>query len=145
MKSRYGLTMLFVSHDLAVVKIVSDRVAVMYLGKLCEVGPVDPVYEAPRHPYTEALLGAIPEYDPDSTKHSRVVLPGEPPSPTDPPSGCRFRTRCPRAEPRCTEEEPLLRPMDDEQSHYVACHFPVSAGSVLERSATRNGELAIDT
>ncbi len=122
MKDRYGLTLVFIAHDLAVVKNVSDRVAVMYLGKLCEVGSPDRLYTTPAHPYTAALLEAIPVPDPDVDLHGER-LPGDLPSPIDPPSGCRFRTRCPRAEERCAAEEPVIRAV--EGGHYVACHFPL--------------------
>ena len=100
MKARYGLTMLFVAHDLAVVKAVSDRVAVMYLGKLCEIADATELFRAPKHPYTATLLAAIPLPDPDAPR-ARIVPIGEPPSPVSPPSGCRFRTRCPRADAQC--------------------------------------------
>ncbi len=108
-KERYRLTLIFVAHDLAVVKRVSDRVAVMYLGRLCEVAPADELYRAPAHHYTAALLEAIPSPTPAPLAESRTGLTGEPPSATEPPSGCRFRTRCPRAEARCVEEVPELR------------------------------------
>jgi len=124
LKAEYGLTLLFIAHDLAVVKNVSDRVAVMYLGKICEVGPSDVLYEAPAHPYTKFLLGAALEADPDAPTHGDV-LEGEPPSPIDPPSGCRFRTRCPLAQERCAAEEPILG--DIAPGHQVACHFPLIA------------------
>jgi len=124
LKAEYGLTLLFIAHDLAVVKNVSDRVAVMYLGKICEVGPSDVLYEAPAHPYTKFLLGAALEADPDAPTHGDV-LDGEPPSPIDPPSGCRFRTRCPLAQERCAAEEPILG--DIAPGHQVACHFPLIA------------------
>jgi peptide/nickel transport system ATP-binding protein len=123
MKSRYGLTLIFIAHDLAVVKNVSDRVAVMYLGKLCEVSPPDLLYAQPAHPYTAALLSAIPVPDPALDRAEGIALGGEPPSPVDPPSGCRFRTRCPRAETRCAVEEPQMRAIGD--GHFVACHFPL--------------------
>jgi len=126
LKNEYGLTLLFIAHDLAVVKNVSDRVAVMYLGKICEIGPSDVLYEAPAHPYTKFLLGAALEADPDSPVHGDV-LEGEPPSPMNPPSGCRFRTRCPFAQERCANEEPLLR--DVAPGHQVACHFPLTIQS----------------
>jgi peptide/nickel transport system ATP-binding protein len=122
LKAEYDLTVLFIAHDLAVVKNVSDRVAVMYLGRLCEIAPSDVLYEAPAHHYTAALLSAAVEPDPEATRAS-VPLPGEPPSPINPPSGCRFRTRCPRAEPRCAEEVPELREI--ASGHQVACHFPI--------------------
>ena len=125
MKARYELTMLFISHDLAVVKNISDRVAVMYLGKLCELAPADDLYGAPAHPYTRALLSSIPRPTPGH-EADEPGLSGELPSPLDPPSGCRFRTRCPRAEQRCAEEEPQTRSIGAD--HFVACHFPYPRG-----------------
>jgi peptide/nickel transport system ATP-binding protein len=130
MKARYQLTLIFIAHDLAVVKNVSDRVAVMYLGKLCEVGRPDELYESPSHPYTAALLAAIPVPDPNAHPEDADVLRGEIPSPTNPPSGCRFRTRCPRAQERCAEEEPQLR--EHSPGQFVACHFPLAAGESIE-------------
>jgi len=124
LKASHELTMVFIAHDLAVVKNVSDRVAVMYLGKLCEVGPTDALYAAPAHPYTAALLDAVPEPDPDAGD-AGPALEGDLPSPLAPPSGCRFRTRCPRAQDRCAAEEPVLRPVGDDPDHVVACHFPL--------------------
>jgi peptide/nickel transport system ATP-binding protein len=121
MKARYALSLLFISHDLAVVKNISDRVAVMYLGKLCEVGPSDGLYAQPQHPYTQALMSAIPEPDP-FVDEKAMLASGELPSPADPPSGCRFRTRCPRAQQRCSIDEPEIRELRPD--HYVACHFP---------------------
>ncbi len=123
MKARYGLTLVFIAHDLAVVKNVSDRVAVMYLGKLCEVARPDDLYAKPAHPYTAALLSSIPVPDPTVTARSGLTLSGDLPSPMAPPSGCRFRTRCPRAADRCAAEEPQLRPVGAD--HFVACHFPL--------------------
>jgi peptide/nickel transport system ATP-binding protein len=122
LKSEHKLTLFFIAHDLAVVKNVSDRVAVMYLGRLCEIAPSDVLYKAPAHHYTEALLSSAVEPNPVVTR-TPVILPGEPPSPINPPSGCRFRTRCPRAEARCAQEVPELREI--APSHQVACHFPV--------------------
>ena len=122
LKASHGLTMVFIAHDLAVVKNVSDRVAVMYLGKLCEVASPDDLYLSPAHHYSAALLASIPEPDP-AVRPTAAPLAGELPSATDPPSGCRFRTRCPRAEARCAEEEPQLRPVGP--GHFVACHFPL--------------------
>ena len=122
MKERYRLSMVFIAHDLAVVKNISDRVAVMYLGKLCETAQSDQLYERPAHPYTAALLASIPEPDPDAVP-SGEALTGDLPSPVDPPSGCRFRTRCPRAEERCAQEEPVMREIGAR--HHVACHFPL--------------------
>jgi peptide/nickel transport system ATP-binding protein len=133
-KSRYGLTMIFIAHDLAVVKNVSDRVAVMYLGKLCEVAGSDDVYQDPAHPYTAALLEAIPEPDPKAKPPVDAGgLSGELPSPIDPPSGCRFRTRCPRAQDLCATEEPVIREV--RRDHYVACHFPLEGGIGVRRQA----------
>ncbi|TYP90505.1 ABC transporter ATP-binding protein [Blastococcus xanthinilyticus] len=135
MKARYGLTMLFIAHDLAVVKNISDRVAVMYLGKICEVGTADAVYARPAHPYTNALLASVPRPDPEARAPS-APLEGDVPSPIDPPSGCRFRTRCPKAQERCAAEEPLVREIGPD--HFIACHFPVDApeapASLDERS-----------
>jgi peptide/nickel transport system ATP-binding protein len=123
MKARYGLTLVFVAHDLAVVKNVSDRVAVMYLGKMCEIGPPDSLYARPAHPYTAALLTAIPVPDPAAPLDSTSHLGGELPSPLDPPTGCRFRTRCPRAEELCAQAEPQMQKVGE--AHYMACHFPL--------------------
>jgi oligopeptide/dipeptide ABC transporter ATP-binding protein len=129
-----GLSYLFIAHDLAVVRHISDRVAVMYLGKLCEVGPPDQLYAQPAHPYTAALLAAIPVPDPHAHPEEADVLGGEIPSPTNPPSGCRFRTRCPRAQDVCAEEEPQLRELAPGQ--FVACHFPLAAGEHIEFRTT---------
>jgi peptide/nickel transport system ATP-binding protein len=122
MKARYGLTLLFIAHDLAVVKAVSDRVAVMYLGRLCEVGPSEQLFAKPAHPYTALLIEAIPVPDPDMRPAESVPV-GEPPSPIAPPSGCRFRTRCPRADQRCVTEMPELRRIAPGQ--FAACHHPL--------------------
>jgi peptide/nickel transport system ATP-binding protein len=125
MKARYGLTLVFIAHDLAVVKNISDRVAVMYLGKLCEVGSPADLYAEPAHPYTAALLSAIPVPDP-TIPVARHDLRGDPPSPVDPPSGCRFRTRCNRATDVCASEEPQLRLVRGPGTdHAVACHHPL--------------------
>jgi peptide/nickel transport system ATP-binding protein len=123
MKARFGLTLLFIAHDLAVVKAVSDRVAVMYLGRLCEVAPSEQLFAKPAHPYTALLIEAIPVPDPDIRPAESVPI-GEPPSPIAPPSGCRFRTRCSRADQRCRDEVPELRPIAPGQS--VACHHPLT-------------------
>jgi peptide/nickel transport system ATP-binding protein len=125
MKTRYGLTLVFIAHDLAVVKNVSDRVAVMYLGKLCEVAPPDELYARPAHPYTAALLSSIPVADPSIRPNEEAPLGGEIPSPVAPPSGCRFRTRCDRAQDMCAQVEPKMRQIG--LGHYVACHFPLDA------------------
>ena len=128
LKARYGLTLVFIAHDLAVVKNVSDRVMVMYLGKVCEVAPPDRLYEHPAHPYTAALLRSIPVPDPTVRPMDQQLVEGDLPSPLDPPSGCRFRTRCPFAQQRCAAEEPQIRQIGP--GHYVACHFPLSSGEV---------------
>jgi peptide/nickel transport system ATP-binding protein len=122
LKERHGLTMIFIAHDLAVVKNISDRVAVMYLGKLCEVAPSDELYRAPAHPYTNVLLASIPVPDP-AVDTSAVEVVGEPPSPVLPPIGCRFHPRCPNALDVCSKTEPELR--EFAAGHYVACHNPV--------------------
>ncbi len=124
MKTRYGLTLLFISHDLSVVKNISDRVAVMYLGKLCEIGDGDLLYQSPAHPYTRLLLAAVPD---PSNKHASdsEVLAGELPSPIDPPSGCRFRTRCPNVQEICAEQEPQMAQVAGGGDQWVACHFPL--------------------
>jgi peptide/nickel transport system ATP-binding protein len=130
MKEKYGLTLIFIAHDLAVVKNVSDRVAVMYLGKICEFGAPDSMYANPAHPYTAALLAAIPVPDPEVRPDEEKVLGGEIPSPIHPPSGCRFRTRCPKAQEKCVEVEPEIREIRTGQ--YVACHFPLDIGEQLD-------------
>jgi peptide/nickel transport system ATP-binding protein len=125
LKAEYGLTLVFIAHDLAVVKNVSDRVAVMYLGKLCEVAAPDTLYAEAAHPYTALLLGSIPEPDPSAVLDEDLAVAGELPSPIDPPSGCRFRTRCPQASELCASEEPQMREVS--AGHYVACHHPLVA------------------
>lgn len=140
MKERYSLTLVFIAHDLAVVKNISDRVAVMYLGKLCEIGPAEEIYERPAHPYTAALLESVPDVD----KVAEVKPPplrDEVPSPVDPPSGCRFRTRCLRATEVCAQVEPLMRRAG--RDHFAACHHPLiplaTAGGDTNRASS--GEL----
>ena len=122
LKASRALTFLFISHDLSVVRYLADRVCVMFLGKLCELGPTDEVYRHPRHPYTRFLLDAIPVPDPSQSGKEIRLLKGEPPSPADPPSGCRFRTRCPYASEQCAREEPELK---DLNGVLTACHHPL--------------------
>jgi peptide/nickel transport system ATP-binding protein len=124
LQQEFGLTYLMVSHNLNVVRKVTDRVAVMYLGKIVEIGRTATVFDSPAHPYSHALISANPEIDP-AKRRKKVVLAGEIPSPLDPPSGCRFHTRCPRMQERCRIEEPLLRPMGGDRA--AACHFPLVA------------------
>jgi peptide/nickel transport system ATP-binding protein len=122
LQKEFDLTYLFVSHDLAVVEHISHRVAVMYLGHIVELADKNSLFSAPSHPYTEALLSAVPEPDPESDKKKkRIILSGDIPSPINPPSGCCFHTRCPVAEERCRREVPLLKPISP--SHQVACHL----------------------
>ena len=126
LQQKMHLSFLFIAHDLAVVGTMSDRVAVMYLGKIVEIADRDPLYQYPHHPYTQALFAAVPVPDPQIAKlHPHVPLRGEVPSPINPPSGCRFHPRCPLAQAVCRQEEPLLRRVGD--GHDVACHFAEEA------------------
>jgi oligopeptide transport system ATP-binding protein len=135
LQSEFDLTYIFIAHDLSVVRHVSNRVAVMYLGKIVEEAPVEQFYERPRHPYTNALLSAVPIPDPKVTK-KKIVLVGDVPSPINPPRGCRFHPRCPKAQDVCSAEEPALRPVPgDPDAHATACHFPVGDGEDLAMAA----------
>jgi oligopeptide/dipeptide ABC transporter ATP-binding protein len=138
LQRRLGLTLVFIAHDLSVVRYMCDRVAVMYLGKIVEIGPNDALYSFPRHPYTGALLAAVPVADPSLHGTERRPLGGDVPSPANPPSGCRFHTRCPKAQALCSEREPLLE--DKGSGTLAACHFPLSREEVAQmgvRSAAR--------
>ncbi|MDD6047201.1 MAG: ATP-binding cassette domain-containing protein [bacterium] len=121
LQTEFKLTYLFISHDLSVVRYLSDRVCVMFLGKICEIGNTKDVYEDPKHPYTRFLLEAVPKPDPTIRKEDKNMLIGEIPSPVNPPSGCRFHTRCPYASERCSQEEPLMREV--APGRMAACHL----------------------
>jgi oligopeptide transport system ATP-binding protein len=124
LQEEYRLTFIFVAHDLSVVRHVADRIAVMYLGKIVEIGPAEAVYNTPIHPYTHALLSAVPIPDPRANANRKqVILEGDVPSPANPPSACRFHTRCPRATEICSQEEPPL--IDHGNAHFAACHHPL--------------------
>lgn len=123
LQDQYGLTYLFISHDLSVVRHISDRVCVMFLGRICEIGDTAEIYQHPIHPYTRFLLDSVPQPDPERRDDGRELLQGEIPSPVNPPSGCRFRTRCPYADEKCASEVPELREIGGRQ---VACHHPLT-------------------
>jgi peptide/nickel transport system ATP-binding protein len=142
LQEELGLTYLFISHDLSVVRHVSDRVAVMYLGRVVEIAPVRDLYQHARHPYTRALLSAmlVPAAE-RAGLEEEVVLRGDPPSPMEPPSGCHFHPRCPRAEARCALEAPALVPrLGDSATHAAACHFPLADGERLVPAAGTPGK-----
>jgi oligopeptide/dipeptide ABC transporter ATP-binding protein len=155
LQQEYGLSYLFIAHDLEVVRHVSDKVAVMYLGRIGEAGPKESLYSHPRHPYSVALLSAAPAADPDTAAaRQRVILTGDVPSPIDPPAGCRFHPRCPKARELCATEEPALVPYKESETaevaspaaaaqtvggeaHLAACHFPVADGESLAAAGTK--------
>jgi oligopeptide/dipeptide ABC transporter ATP-binding protein len=136
LQDQFKLTYLFIAHDLSVVRHVSDRVALMYLGKVVELSPVEEIYQNARHPYARALLSAVPVPDPRAAStRERIVLVGDVPSPINPPSGCRFHPRCPKAQQLCVTEIPeLTSHAGDGPGHMEACHFPVAPGEDLTRS-----------
>jgi peptide/nickel transport system ATP-binding protein/oligopeptide transport system ATP-binding protein len=130
LQRRLGLTVVFIAHDLSVVRYMCDRVAVMYLGKIVEIGPNEPLYEFPRHPYTGALMAAVPVADPSLHGSERRLLSGDVPSPANPPRACRFHTRCPKAQELCSTQEPQLE--DKGSGTLVACHYPLSREEVAQ-------------
>ncbi len=130
LQREFGLALIFIAHDLSVVRHMCDRVAVMYLGKVVEIGSGDDLYGAPRHPYTGALLSAVPVADPSGKNDKRRLLTGDVPSPANPPSGCRFHTRCPKAQERCSTDDPTLE--DKGTGTLAACHFPLSSEEIAE-------------
>jgi oligopeptide/dipeptide ABC transporter ATP-binding protein len=130
LQRRLGLTMVFIAHDLSVVRHMCDRVAVMYLGKIVEIGPNEPLYQFPRHPYTGALMAAVPVADPSLHGSERRLLSGDVPSPANPPRACRFHTRCPKAQQLCSTQEPQLE--DKGSGTLVACHYPLSREEVAQ-------------
>ena len=124
LQERLSLTYVFIAHDLAVVRQIATRTAVMYLGSIVETGPTATLYRRPLHPYTSALLASVPKISAAGSGFAaRAPITGEPPNPINPPSGCRFHPRCPRVQPRCREERPVLGSLDSD--HQVACHYPL--------------------
>ena len=149
LQAELGLTYIFISHDLSVVRHVSNRIAVMYLGKIVETAPTADLFERTRHPYTRALLSALPAPDPDAAdSRERIVLAGDPPSPTNPPAGCRFHPRCPKARNDCIANDPDLVPrLGDHASHRTACLHPLQIGEDMSIAIPQIGdsEIAADT
>jgi oligopeptide/dipeptide ABC transporter ATP-binding protein len=144
LQDEFGLTYLFISHDLSVIRHVSDRIAVMYLGKVVEIAETEDLFSTARHPYTKALLSALPIPDPDvADSRSQTILVGDLPSPTNPPSGCRFHTRCPRAQADCAASVPPFEPvLGDPPGHRTACFHPLAAGEELVSDAAALPDLA---
>jgi oligopeptide/dipeptide ABC transporter ATP-binding protein len=145
LQDEFMLTYVFIAHDLSVVRHVSDRIAVMYLGKLVETGPVEEIYSNSRHPYTASLLSAVPVADQAfrGKRKERVILSGDVPSPVDPPSGCHFHPRCPKAQAICATQEPALEhKAGDLPGHLTACHFPVNAGEMLAKASREESPAA---
>ncbi|MGN6131986.1 MAG: ABC transporter ATP-binding protein [Nocardioidaceae bacterium] len=147
LQGEFDLSYVFISHDLSVIRHVSDRIAVMYLGKIVETSPSEQLFEGSRHPYTRALLSALPVPDPDAAdSRERIVLAGSVPSPMNPPSGCRFHTRCPKAQQDCTTIEPPLEPvLGDPPVHLAACLHPVEVGEDLSRFTPQISDTEIET
>jgi len=140
----FGLTYVFIAHDLSVVRHVSNRVAVMYLGRIAEIGPVEQIYSEAKHPYTASLLSAVPVVDvaKGGARRERVILEGGVPSSITPPSGCRFHPRCPKAQDICSQVDPELQPTGEGSGeHLVACHFPVVRGDALASASWESIEL----
>ncbi|MBW7459978.1 ABC transporter ATP-binding protein, partial [Paenibacillus sepulcri] len=135
LQKQFHLTYLFIGHGLGAVKYMSDRIAVMYLGKIVELAPTEMIFNAPKHPYTRALLDAYPVPDPHSRNKPRIVLEGDVPSPASPPSGCSFHTRCPMATQQCREQEPALT----GQQELVACHYPLMDDAAVRIAAAAHG------
>ncbi|MYW15721.1 ATP-binding cassette domain-containing protein, partial [Streptomyces sp. SID2955] len=138
-----GIAFVFIAHDLAIVRHFSQRVAVMYLGKIVEIADREDLYDNPRHPYTRALLSAVPEATVDEVPRERIRLTGDVPSPINPPSGCRFRTRCWKATEKCaTEAPPLVQVQGNKPGHLTACHYPETADTVPAPRLTKDPEAA---
>jgi oligopeptide/dipeptide ABC transporter ATP-binding protein len=143
LQAEFGLTYVFIAHDLSVVRHVSNRVAVMYLGRIAEIGPVEQIYSESRHPYTASLLSAVPvvEITKGGMRRERIILEGGVPSSITPPSGCRFHPRCPKAQDICSQVDPELKPVGEpSDEHFVACHFPVVRGDLLAAASWESAD-----